>query len=44
MRFAAEMLVKYIDNCFTCTQKKGNQFPDFPYIFYAAYNIIFVYP
>lgn len=25
-------------------QKKGNQFPDFPYIFYAAYNIIFVYP
>lgn len=25
-------------------QKKGNQFPDFPYIFYFAYNIIFVYP
>ena len=44
MRFAAEVFVKYIYNCFTYTQKQGNQFPDFPYIFYFAYNIIFVYP
>ena len=44
MRFAAVVLVKYIYNCFTYTQKKGNWFSSFPYIFYAAYNIIFVYP
>lgn len=44
MRFAAVVLVMYIYNYFTQTQKKGNQFPDFPYIFYFAYNIIFVYP